>query len=156
MGLESANADVRSRMDKGVRHDVVERILRDAHAAGIRVRALCMVGFPGETLAQANETVDFILSHLDVLHTASLSPFQLMRRSPMAQDPAAFGLSPQRDTLPAWARLRFSQPATWDRLSDQDLATLTRKVATHLGPRLQAQLCPDAAHGWLRENYTED
>ena len=152
MGLESANNEVRTRMQKGVRHDVVERVLRDANAAGVRVRALCMVGFPGETLDQANQTVDFILSHLDVLHSASLSPFMLMRRSPMALAPKTHGLVLQPDTLPAWARLRFTQPASWDTLSKTELDALTRRVMDQLAPRLTAQLCPDAAHGWLREN----
>ena len=46
LGLESASERVRQRMDKGVTQPVIERVLRDAGELGIRVRILCMVGYP--------------------------------------------------------------------------------------------------------------
>ena len=151
LGLESASERVRERMVKGVSSEIVSRNLRDLHAAGIRVRALCMLGFPGETEDEANQTVDFVLDHLDQLATASLSPFMLMRRSPMAANPERWGLRFRGDPLPRFARLRFTQKADWDgRLDKKAFARIAIRAQERLGAHLERELCPDATHGWMR------
>ena len=107
MGLESGSPRVRELMDKGVAQADVVRILHDAADVGIRIRALCIVGFPGETDAEFQETVSFILEHQDRLSFFSLTPFQLARNSPMANDPSRYGLKVLADPIPRQERLRF-------------------------------------------------
>ena len=60
LGLESISPAVRDRMDKGVSQPVIERIVRDASEVGIRVRALCILGYPGESIEEARATLDWL------------------------------------------------------------------------------------------------
>lgn len=106
LGLESAVPEVRNRMDKGVDQGVVERVLDDAHGVGVRLRTLCLIGFPGERPEQAEETVAFLARNTHRIASASITPFQLMARSPMAGRPEAFGITRCDDPVPASRRLR--------------------------------------------------
>lgn len=151
VGLESAVPRVRERMDKGVQQETVARNLADLHAAGIRTRLLCLLGFPGETEAEAHATVDFVLDHLELVATASLSPFELMRRSPMALEPGKFGLRLLGDPLPRFVRLRYEQRADWvGRLDATAFGRVAERARERVGERLLRELCPDATHGWRR------
>lgn len=133
------------------------RVLDDCAAVGVRVRALCLLGYPGETVAEAAQTIDFLLAHQDRVAAASLSPFQLMRRSLLAQDPGRHGVRLLPDSLPRHARLRYALPATWPgRLSAADMAPLLGRVERDLLPRLKAELLPDAAHGWIAASLRRD
>lgn len=110
LGLESGSERIRASMDKGVRSEVVERIVLDCAALGIRVRALVILGFPGETEADFLETEAFLTRHGERLCGMALTPFQLMRRSPMADALERFGLHAAEDPLPAHVRLRHHVP----------------------------------------------
>jgi hypothetical protein len=110
MGLESGSERVRDFMDKGVRSDVIERILGDCAALGIRVRALCIVGFPTETDAEYAETEAFLRDNRDRLSGFALTPFQVMRSAPMLDDPGRYGLVERVDPLPRHRRLRHHVP----------------------------------------------
>ncbi len=151
MGLEAASPRVRELMDKGVAQEVVERNIAVLHEAGIRTRALCILGFPGETEAEARQTLDFLVAHLDQLCTASITPFVLMRRSPMAGDPKRWGLTIHGDPLPRFARLRYRLRAGWPGSLDRETGTrLMARIEEALMPRLLEADCPEPAHGWLR------
>ena len=157
IGLESASARVRATMDKGVAQATIHRVLDDASALGIRLRLLCMLGFPGERLEEAAQTVDLLLARRARIAAASISPFQLMRRSPMAAEPDKHGLQLLPDSLPRSARLRFTLPATWPgRFSREELAPLARRIEQELLPSLKRELVPDAAHGWIAATAAED
>ncbi|MBT3218068.1 MAG: radical SAM protein [Proteobacteria bacterium] len=150
LGLESAVPRVRALMGKGVEQDEVERILIDGHELGIRTRALSMIGFPGETATEARQTLSFLEARLGLLTTASVSPFELMRQSPMARRPNDFGIRLLPDTLPRYARLRYRSRATWDNPITRDqFKSMLLAAATSLLPRLQSELLPDAHHGWI-------
>jgi hypothetical protein len=103
-------------MDKGVAQPVVERVLRDAAELGVRVRILCMVGYPSETADDVRDTLAFLQHHMFRMASASLSPFQLMRSAPMSRDPARHGVRLVDDPVPRHERLRFSVRATADDL----------------------------------------
>ena len=162
LGLESAVPRVRDLMDKGVRPDLVERMLDDAAAAGIRVRALCILGYPDETAAEMAATIDFLDDALTRgrIVSAALTPFHLMRRAPLGADPVKAGLIPLPDRLPAHERLRFTVPATWfGAPSEASIAALLQRAAERLGPRvlshsrgpslLHATIAASAQrHGW--------
>ena len=150
IGLESASERVRALMDKGVSAATVERVLDGCAAAGIRVRALCLLGHPGETAAEALQTVDFLLANQHRIAAASLSPFQLMRRSILGEDPRRFGLTLLPDPLPRHARLRFAARARWDgQITAAQMAPVLARIEADLLPTLRGELLPDAAHGWI-------
>jgi hypothetical protein len=179
LGLESASDRVREQMDKGVSQPVVERILCDASELGIRVRILCMVGYPSETAADARDTFAFLQRHMFRMASASLSPFQLMRNTPLYRSAAGRGLrlvdptggaaprpagravgvpSPRLlarlvdDPVPRHHRLRFSAQAVADDLLGADEV---RQLIDEAKGMLDGWLRggwegPSLAHAWLR------
>ncbi|MBT3218621.1 MAG: hypothetical protein HN348_05970, partial [Proteobacteria bacterium] len=110
MGLESAVPRVRNLMGKGVEQDVVERLIDDVFNAGIRLRLLCIVGFPGERVDEAEQTGEFLARYIDKITLFSLTPFQLMRYSPMVAHPGRYGLLPVPSPHPSHERLLFQLP----------------------------------------------
>jgi len=80
----------------------MSRILKESAQAGIWNHAFYFFGFPTETMAEAQDTIDFIRAHRDALHSASPGEFVMERYSPVHQDPARFGVRqilepPERD-----------------------------------------------------------
>ena len=59
-GLESGSENVLKLMRKEYGPAVAERVLRDTHEAGIKTTANFMFGFPGETDADFQETLEFL------------------------------------------------------------------------------------------------
>lgn len=101
-GLETAAPSTIERMHKGTRPETISQILHDSADAGIWNHAFFFFGFPGETMAEAQETVNFIYAHGDAIHSASPGAFLLERYSPAHQEPASYGIArivdnPDRD-----------------------------------------------------------
>ncbi len=101
-GLETASEPIIKRMVKGTLKEEMSRVLHDAAAAGIWNHTFFFFGFPGETLADAQETVNFIYAHQDAIHSASPGAFTLERYAPAHLFPEQFGIlsyevDPQRD-----------------------------------------------------------
>jgi len=101
-GLETASPSMIKAMHKGTQPEIMSRILRDSSAAGIWNHAFFFFGFPGETMADAQETVNFLYAHQDALHSASAGTFVLERYSPVHRSPAAYHVArmddpPERD-----------------------------------------------------------
>lgn len=90
-GLESGCQRVNDRMDKGVRVDEAERILRRLHRAGIRCYLNAIVGFPGETEAEAAETIRF-LNRMGRFAAAEVSGFALTYGSRVYRNPSRYGI----------------------------------------------------------------
>ncbi len=61
VGFESGDQDVLDGMKKGTRVERMERFVQDARKAGILVHGCFIVGFPGETAAQMQKTLDLAL-----------------------------------------------------------------------------------------------
>lgn len=155
LGLESASERVRDSMDKGVRDDVVERVLSDCHALGIRVRALCLLGFPGETEAEARQTLDFLDRNAHRLASAALTPFQLMRNSPMALDLERHGIEVAPDPIPRERRMRHRIEARIPGAMPTDaVRTLIRQAGQRLMPRFADPWGPTLEHAWMRACWT--
>lgn len=150
MGLESGSPRVRELMDKGVAQDQVIRILHDAASIGLRVRALCIVGFPGETDKEFQETVDFVLEHQARLSFFSLTPFQLARNSPMSADPRRYGLEVLPDPLPRQERLRFLIPSSKRDGTPPIEGTRRFNEAVHrFLPWVEQITGPEPTHDWM-------
>ena len=133
MGLESAVPRVRTAMDKGVEQEVIVQNLSDAHTARVPIRALCLVGFPGETMHEAYETVRFVAEHHAWLVGASLTPFMLTRRSPLANNLDAHGLAGMPDPIPRWQRIRH---------------TIDLEPDGHLGPDITRRILHETYGAW--------
>lgn len=91
-GLETASERMIALMDKGTRRETMSRILRESAAAGIWNHTFFFFGFPTETMEDAQDTVNFVYAHGDVIHSASPGEFVLERYSPVHQQPARFGV----------------------------------------------------------------
>ncbi len=96
-GLETAAARTIQRMVKGTKLPEMSRILRDSAAAGIWNHTFFFFGFPGETMEEAQETVNFVYAHQDAIHSASPGAFILERYSPVACAPQKYGVTVHED-----------------------------------------------------------
>ncbi len=91
-GLESASEPVMECMEKGTRLAEMGRILESGAAAGIWNHTFFFFGFPGETMADAQQTVNFIYEHQGAIHSGSPGAFLLERYSPVYRDPRRYGV----------------------------------------------------------------
>ena len=102
-GLESGSDAVLRSMRKGFTAAQASTTIRDTHAAEIRVDLSMLVGFPGETEADFQQTLTFLGEHGSLLgcvstgQTCGLPPGSLLYR-----DPARFGLVTDADGLAMW------------------------------------------------------
>jgi radical SAM superfamily enzyme YgiQ (UPF0313 family) len=92
-GLESANERVLKCMDKGIQKENVLKIIKHCKDAGIWAHLFLIFGFPTETLKEARETMDFILSNKDRIRSMSFGSFQLTRHSKVYDNPSSFHVS---------------------------------------------------------------
>lgn len=94
LGLESTSDRILKLMKKGTTLARVERVLANLRGAGIRAHAFMIVGFPGETEAEALEGYDRLLRwrREGLLFSYNYSSFQLLPRAPVDLDRAAFGI----------------------------------------------------------------
>lgn len=92
-GLESASEAIMNKMVKGTKLEHMHRILRESTAAGIWNHTFFFFGFPGETLADAQETVNFLYEHKHHVHSAALGTFLLEIDAPAHRFPESFGIT---------------------------------------------------------------
>ncbi len=92
-GLESASEAIMQRMLKGTQLDHMHRILRESTAAGIWNHTFFFFGFPGETLDDAQRTVNFLYEHKQHIHSAGFGTFLLEIDAPVHRAPASFGVT---------------------------------------------------------------
>jgi len=87
-GLESASDRVLKRMNKYYNSELAERVIRDSSNAGIDTNINIIVGFPGETRKDFEDTLNFIrrnknyINMVDNLSTLMLSPGTLITKRP--------------------------------------------------------------------------
>lgn len=89
-GLESASQPIMELMIKGTELNHMSRILHESAAAGIWNHTFFFFGFPGETLADAQQTVNFLYAHKQTIHSAALGTFLMERDSPAHRFPQSF------------------------------------------------------------------
>ena len=77
MGLESADENVRQCIGKKLRVEQLEQAAAWARERDIFVKAFLMIGNPGETLASAHKTVDYIDSHVNLIDRMPLGPAKI-------------------------------------------------------------------------------
>lgn len=92
-GIESGSDRILRAMRKGCDRRTMEVVNRRFHAAGIATEWMTFTGHPGETLEEALATVDWIERERDAVDLFIIGEFGLQAGSPIAQDPAAFGVT---------------------------------------------------------------
>lgn len=93
-GLESAVDRVLALMEKGTSAATISRVLLDCKEFGIRTFVMFMVGFPGETKAEVDETVRFLTQHKDCISHAAFGSFVLEKKSRVYSESTKFGIEP--------------------------------------------------------------
>jgi len=76
LGLESGSQRVLERLGKGVKLEVVSRILSSLHQEGIATYVYVLLGTPGETLEDARKTMEFVADNaasIDYLHCSIMN-----------------------------------------------------------------------------------
>lgn len=101
-GLETASERMLGHMVKGTGLAAMSRILKEGAQAGLWNHTFFFFGFPTETMAEAQETVNFLYAHQAAVHSAGFGAFVLERYSPAHLDPTRFGIKrviekPERD-----------------------------------------------------------
>ena len=106
-GLESASVETLKAMNKPTRPKHASRILRTCKANGIQTAAMLIAGFPTETQRQLYETYDYLVENADSIDYLTLHQYSLVAGSPMAQDPAKFGLYLLEAEAVLWTSMPF-------------------------------------------------
>ena len=74
-GLESGSNRILKNMKKGITREMVAQNITDAHKAGIKVMINIIVGYPGETEDDFNETLYFIKKYRPFIYKINSSIF---------------------------------------------------------------------------------
>jgi radical SAM superfamily enzyme YgiQ (UPF0313 family) len=102
-GIESASENVLKKMGKRFNLERAGRMLQDAHDAGIQVVLYLIVGFPGETEADFNETIDFLVRHTEAIDLVrSVNGLVLLPGSRLLEKPEKYGLQDVDKEQPLW------------------------------------------------------
>jgi radical SAM superfamily enzyme YgiQ (UPF0313 family) len=89
-GLESASEAIIDHMVKGTELEHMSRILKESSQAGIWNHTFFFFGFPGESLEDAQETVNFLYAHKYNINSAALGTFLMERYSPAHRFPSTY------------------------------------------------------------------
>lgn len=149
VGLESGSERLRQSMDKGVSDQDVRNLMAAARDAEVGIRALLMVGYPGETDTDFQATYDWVREHLPQLTGVALTQYRPTRRSPIGQRPGHYGLRVIMDPVPREDRMRFELPTR----SDPEIVTRRIEHMAHLVHHHVVQLpCTDPIALWVHRS----
>ena len=93
IGLESASERVQAHMQKRNLQSTMLSNLRGAHQVGLWSHTFNFFGFPTETESEAQETIHFLLSHADIVHSEGTGTFSFEHNAPIHHDPVRFGIA---------------------------------------------------------------
>ena len=99
-GVESANQRVLDSMNKGIKVEEIQRLLVDCREAGIRSHLMFIVGFPGETADELDDSMAFVSRNNGLIDLVGFSYFVLLRHSPVERQAAKFGIASLNDLAP--------------------------------------------------------
>ncbi len=100
-GIESGSDAVLRRMNKHYDRKDAADLIRRTYEAGIEVRMNIIVGFPGESESDFEQTLEFVRENKQyITQVTNVSSFVLMPGSDLAIYPHRFGISYQDETDP--------------------------------------------------------
>jgi anaerobic magnesium-protoporphyrin IX monomethyl ester cyclase len=91
-GLETASEPIIQHMVKGTELEHMSRILHESAEAGIWNHTFFFFGFPGETMDDAQKTVNFLYEHQCCINSAAFGTFLLERYAPAHLFPDKYGI----------------------------------------------------------------
>jgi radical SAM superfamily enzyme YgiQ (UPF0313 family) len=111
LGVESGDAEVLDRLQKGIQLDMVSKVLKQLSRVKIAPYVYLLFGTPAETRTAAQKTLDFTVRHSEQIRFLNLAIFNLPVHSPETPELATAGfyegdLSLYKD---------FSHPKGWNR-----------------------------------------
>lgn len=80
-GYEARSERVLGLMNKGIRPETREKILRSSSKAGIWNNVLFMIGYPTETDEEVSSTLDFMRNNRDIVNSTTPSNFSLKKNA---------------------------------------------------------------------------
>jgi anaerobic magnesium-protoporphyrin IX monomethyl ester cyclase len=122
IGLESVNDETLRHMKKGVTRRIINSNVERFIEARLPIHLYCMVGFPGESIDDATNTLEFVLEFIrrspSCLVSASFSEFMLTKGSEVYLNPAQYGVrllgDPEDDLITCdYAYLDGSDTQKW-------------------------------------------
>ena len=93
LGLESGCNRILNHMEKGITKETATEVCRNACNAGIWNHLYVFFGFPTESRAEAQETIDFLLSNKNIIHSFNIANFTLSKGSATIKCPERYGIS---------------------------------------------------------------
>lgn len=99
-GWESACDRIVDKMKKGYTREASERLIDECVRNKVCVQFFVMVGFPTETEAEAQETVDYLVDNRDKILGVNVMPWRLTPGSYVNAHWDQFGLIPQPGARP--------------------------------------------------------
>jgi anaerobic magnesium-protoporphyrin IX monomethyl ester cyclase len=92
-GLESGCNRILNHMDKGISKEAAAEVCRNFHDVGIWNHLSVFFGLPTETRAEAQETIDFLLSNKDNIHSFHIGTFSITKGAPIKERSKQYGIS---------------------------------------------------------------
>ena len=118
LGLESGSQSVLDRLGKGVQLASVAKILHNLAAAGIASFVYIMLGTPGETEDDAEQTLAFLELHAAEIGFLNLAIMNLPRGSGLLDNPQEYGIAtaePIEANSPLGLYQKFHSDSGWNR-----------------------------------------
>jgi anaerobic magnesium-protoporphyrin IX monomethyl ester cyclase len=143
-GLESGSENMLTHIQKGADKGTMKKVLRNCKAAGIFTVAFVIIGFPDETAADTEQTIEFLNELADCLDAVSLSRFALKKHSP-------FGIEAKKNRQSLW---HPSNKSDWNNESEHQCnCQISDTEFQQLYSRLKAiernKTVPKLLHGTL-------
>jgi tRNA A37 methylthiotransferase MiaB len=91
-GLETGSQRMLDRMNKHILREDALRILEQSHHSGIWNHVFIMIGFPGETDEDLEESIAFVQQASGWIDSLNFGRFRLERCTPVFDDPDRFGV----------------------------------------------------------------
>lgn len=86
LGLESGSQSILDQMEKGIDLQLVTKALDSLYRAGIMTYVYLLFGTPGESLAEARQTLRFVTAHRRQITFLNLAIFNLPTGSPQTEE----------------------------------------------------------------------
>ncbi|MCB9480102.1 MAG: radical SAM protein, partial [Deltaproteobacteria bacterium] len=127
-GVESGSDTVLKRMGKEYKAEVAEQMIRDAHNAGIMVVLYLIVGFPGETEEDLQQTIAFLERNAKYISLVrSVNGMVIIHGAPVERKPEVFGIGELDRLEDGWTN-RWSAGDNTPELRTERAARVTRKL----------------------------
>ena len=95
---------------KGTTIDVIGQVLGYCNEAGIATEIGVFVGYPGETAAEAEDSLSFIKQNRDSIDRADTGPFRLLKGAPVALEINPACLPPGKTSDDYWYTMEYCNP----------------------------------------------